>query len=70
MEPLCLIHVGHKRNKVAIVNIAGRDYLLPVEASVLLDTGSHHVWNRMQFHDYQKFGADSTITFGSEPPAK
>jgi hypothetical protein len=52
------------------VSIAGRDYLLPVEASVLLDTGSHHVWNRMQFHDYQKFGADSTITFGSEPPAK
>jgi hypothetical protein len=52
------------------VAIGGRDYLLPVEASVLLDTGSHHVWNRMQFRDYQKFGADSTITFGSEAPSK
>ena len=45
------------------VAIGGRDYLLPVEASVLLDTGSHHVWNRMQFRDYQKFGADSDDHF-------
>ena len=52
------------------VSIAGRDYLLPVEASVLLDTGSKHVWNRMEFRGYRKFEADSTITFGSEPPAR
>lgn len=52
------------------VSIAGREYLLPVEASVLLNTGSHHVWNRMQFRDYQKFGVESTITFGSEAPSQ
>jgi hypothetical protein len=51
------------------VSIGGRDYLLPVEASVLLDTGSHHVWNRMEFRGYRKFEAESTVTFGSEPPA-
>jgi hypothetical protein len=52
------------------VSIAGRDYLLPVGASVLLDTGSHHVWNRMEFRGYRKFEAESTVTFGSEPPAR
>jgi hypothetical protein len=52
------------------VSIGGRDYLLPVEASVLLDTGSHHVWNRMEFRGYRKFEAESTVTFGSEPPAR
>jgi len=51
------------------VSIAGRDYLLPVEASVLVDTGSSHVWNRMEFRGYRKFEAESTVTFGSEPPA-
>lgn len=52
------------------VSIAGRDYLLPVEASVLLNTGSHHIWNRMEFRGYRKFEAESTVTFGSEPPAR
>jgi hypothetical protein len=52
------------------VSIAGRDYLLPVGASVLLDTGSHHIWNRMEFRGYRKFEAESTVTFGSEPPAR
>jgi hypothetical protein len=52
------------------VSIAGQDYLLPIEASVLLDTGSHHVWNRMEFRGYRKFEADSTIIFGSEAPPR
>ena len=52
------------------VSIGGRDYLLPVEASVLVDTGSRHVWNRMEFRGYRKFEAESTVTFGSEPPAR
>jgi hypothetical protein len=52
------------------VSIGGRDYLLPVEASVLVDTGSNHVWNRMEFRGYRKFEAESTVTFGSEPPAR
>lgn len=50
------------------VSIAGRDYLLPVEASVLVDTGSRHVWNRLEFRGYRKFEAESTVTFGSDPP--
>lgn len=50
------------------VAIAGRDYLLPIEASILLDTGSHHVLNRLAFRGYHKFEADSTITYTSDPP--
>jgi len=52
------------------VSIGGREYLLPVEASVLLNTGSHNILNRMQFRNYQKFGVESTITFGSEAPSQ
>ena len=52
------------------VSIGGREYLLPVAASVLLNTGLHNILNRMEFRDYQKFGADSTITFGSEAPSQ
>jgi hypothetical protein len=47
------------------VTIAGQTHLLPVEASVLLDTGTHNVLNRMEFRDYRKFEAESKITFSA-----
>ena len=49
------------------VTINGQTHLLPVEASVALDTGSHNVLNRMEFLDYRKFDAESTITFAATP---
>jgi hypothetical protein len=47
------------------VTIGSQTNFLPVEASVLLDTGSHNVMNRMEFREYRKFEADSKITFAS-----
>ena len=49
------------------VTIAGQPHVLPVEASVTLDTGSHNVLNRIEFQEYRKFEAESRITFA--PPA-
>jgi hypothetical protein len=45
------------------VSIGGQLHLLPVEASVTLDTGSHNVMNRIEFREYRKFEAESKITF-------
>jgi hypothetical protein len=45
------------------VSIAGQPHVLPVEASVTLDTGSHNVLNRIEFREYRKFEAESRITF-------
>ncbi|HEY1947113.1 MAG TPA: hypothetical protein VGG97_08915 [Bryobacteraceae bacterium] len=45
------------------VDIGGQMHLLPVEASVTLDTGSHNVRNRIEFREYRKFEAESKITF-------
>jgi hypothetical protein len=45
------------------VDIAGKSYLLPVQASVQMDTGSNNVLNQIEFQGYRKFEADSRITF-------
>jgi hypothetical protein len=50
------------------VDIAGQLHLLPVEASVALDTGTKNVLNRMEFRDYRKFEAESKITFAASNP--
>lgn len=48
------------------VPIGEGQYLLPVGASVLLDTGSNNIRNEMSFSAYRKFEADSTITYTSD----
>lgn len=45
------------------VGIGDRSYLLPVQASVVLDTGTRHLRNDIEFRDYRKFETDSRITF-------
>jgi hypothetical protein len=45
------------------VDIGGKSYLLPVEASVQMNTGSNNVLNQIEFQGYRKFEADSRITF-------
>jgi len=44
---------------------AGQKYLLPADAEVLscLRGTSNCTRNRLEFRNYRKFGADSTITF-------
>ena len=50
------------------IGIAGITYLLPVQATVLLATGSNNIRNEMQFTGYRRFEADSTITYNPSVP--
>jgi hypothetical protein len=47
------------------VDIAGRHFILPVTASILLDTGQRNILNKVAFNEYRKFEAESKITFVS-----
>ena len=46
------------------VSIGDAKYLLPVRASILMKTDQNQVRNELDFRDYRKFGAESSITFG------
>ncbi len=46
------------------VPIGSQQYLLPADATVLLAADQDRTRNEMQFTDYRKFEAESTITFG------
>jgi hypothetical protein len=54
------------------IAIGSTKYLLPVHAMVLMTSESGSVRNEMDFQNYRKFEADSTITFApnddSTPP--
>lgn len=45
------------------VDIGNRHFVLPLTASILLDTGHNNVLNKVSFRDYRKFEAESKITF-------
>jgi hypothetical protein len=45
------------------VDIGDRHFVLPVTASIWLDTGHNNVLNKVSFRDYRKFEAESKITF-------
>jgi hypothetical protein len=45
-------------------------YVLPIRATVLLDTGQNRLKNELRFEAYRKFGADSHITFAADDTAK
>jgi hypothetical protein len=47
------------------VVIGAKRYVLPVHASILLDTGYGHIKNEVHFDAYRKFGVDSHISFSS-----
>jgi len=49
----------------AETTIGGNSYLLPATASVLVVTETGKVRNDLEFQDYRKFEADSTIKFGA-----
>lgn len=51
------------------IPVGPKQYILPVQAEVLMTTADRkRVRHLMTFEHYRKFEADSTITFGSEPP--
>ena len=45
------------------VDISNRHFLLPLTASILLDTGKRNILNKVFFNQYRKFEAESKITF-------
>jgi hypothetical protein len=48
----------------AMVEVAGRRYLLPVKSQIESETDGLRSRNISEFTDYRKFGADSSIRFG------
>jgi hypothetical protein len=47
------------------VDIGNRHFVLPITASILLDTGHNNILNKVAFRDYRKFETESKITFVS-----
>ncbi|SRR5579884_1803260 len=47
------------------VQIAAKRYVLPVHATVWLDTGENNLRNELRFENYRKFEADSRISFST-----
>ena len=45
------------------IDIAGRNWLLPSKASTIMGTRDLVTRNEVEFRDYQKFAADSSVTF-------
>jgi hypothetical protein len=55
------------------VDIAGQEFVLPMQSEVRSREGKYLAWNEVSYHNYNKFGADVNITFDtpdSPPPAK
>lgn len=64
LQIVTTIHYGQ-------VAVGPRQYILPVEAEVLMTNADRHrVRHLMTFENYRKFEADSTITFGGQPAAQ
>lgn len=47
------------------VSIAGKTYLLPVQASIWMTTDANNLRNELEFRNYRKFEAESVIRFAS-----
>jgi hypothetical protein len=43
--------------------VAGREYLLPLRAEMMMSTSTTQFRNEVDFKDYRKFSAESTLTF-------
>lgn len=49
-------------------DIGGRQFLLPMRAEVELATDNMRFRNQIDFHDYRKFSAESTLSFDDPGP--
>jgi hypothetical protein len=52
------------------VGIGDNRYVLPVRATVILNTGDSNLRNELRFEGYRKFTAESHISFGPDDPPK
>jgi hypothetical protein len=50
-------------------DVGGSQYLLPLKAELELEAYSIQYRNEIEFHDYRRFTADSTLTF-EDPDAR
>ena len=62
------IRAGERMVEYKPIRIGGRDYNLPFHAEVRMRDGKYAYVNRIDFTNYHKFEAESTIHYGSEPP--
>jgi hypothetical protein len=49
-----------------IVDIAGQNFVLPLQSEVRSREGKFLAWNEVSYHSYHKYSADASISFG--PP--
>jgi len=49
------------------IDISGKEFILPMKASLRMRSGKMLVKNDTEFRLYKKFGAEATITFAPEP---
>ena len=52
------------------VVIGSNHYVLPLRATILLDTGNGEIRNELHFDAYRKFGVESHISFSSDEVSK
>lgn len=61
--------LGVQTSKTAVdydfADVGGHNYLLPSRSETEIHAVSMSAHNRMEFHDYRKFGAESLIDFGT-----
>ena len=50
------------------VEIAGKTYTLPIHSEVRMKNNTHLYVNEIEFRNYHKFGAESTIHYDSDAP--
>ncbi|HYW45759.1 MAG TPA: hypothetical protein VE959_23040 [Bryobacteraceae bacterium] len=53
--------------------IAGQKFVLPLKSEIRSREGTYLSWNEVGYHNYNKFGADASITFDTpedNPPVK
>lgn len=56
-----------------IVDIAGQNFVLPLQSEVRSREGKYLAWNEVSYHSYHKYSADASISFGAPedtPPKK
>ena len=50
--------------------VGGKKYLLPSNAYVKAKSGKYVAENHVEFREYRKFQAESSVTFGPPPEKK
>lgn len=66
LPPRLSITAANRSIDYGFVTIADKQYTLPVHSEVTLQNSQLRYTNKIEFKDYRKFGAESTIHYGDE----